>query len=119
MEFQTKYITPDIKLSHYEGKLFKTEVIFEQHMLVWLIAGESKIVLNDAAHIFGAGDIFLIPRSQLATIINYPKDGCAHKAVAMVLTKERLKNYYTRYEAAGAPSPIKKLRTFTRHPLLE
>jgi len=119
MEFQTKYITPDIKLSLYEGKLFKTEVIFEQHMLVWLISGETRIVLNDAVHIFGAGDIFLIPRNQLATIINYPKDGRPHKAVAMVLTKERLKRYYTRYEATGEPSPIKKLRTFTRHPLLE
>lgn len=119
MEFQTQYITPDIKLSKFDDKFFKTEVMFEEHILVWFISGETKIVQNDATYILGAGDIFLIPRNQLATIINYPKDGKPHQAVAMHLTKERLKSYYTKYKATAGPSPVKKLRIFNKHPLLE
>src|ERR1700761_2323074 len=101
MDFQTRYITPDIKLSTFDDKLFKTEVMFEQHILVWSISGEARIVKNDTSFVFGAGDIFLIPRNQLATVISYPKDGKPHKAVAMHLTKERLKKYYDRYKPAG------------------
>src|SRR5687768_7644585 len=94
MDFQTKYITPDIKLSCYEDKLFKTEVVFDHHMLVWFISGETKIVQADASYLFKAGDIFLIPRNQLANIINYPKDGLPHKTVVMHLSATRLKNFY-------------------------
>ncbi len=42
--FQARYITPDIKLSSYEDKLFKDEIIFEHHMLVWFISGETKVI---------------------------------------------------------------------------
>jgi len=119
MEFETKYITPDIKLSHYEGRLFKTEVIFEHHMLVWFISGETKIIQADATHIFTAGDIFLIPRNQLATVINYPKDGKPHKAVAMHITSERLKDFYARHKAMGHAQPLQKVYIFRKHPLLE
>lgn len=119
MEFETKYITPDIKLSHFEGRFFKTEVMFEHHMLVWFISGETKIIQADASHVFRPGDIFLIPRNQLATVINYPKDGKPHKAVAMHLTKERLKDFYARHTAAGSMRPLKKVYRFKKHPLLE
>lgn len=120
MEFETKYITPDIKLSTYTGRLFKTEVVFEHHILVWFISGETKIVLADNTHVFNAGDIFLIPRNQLATVINYPKDGKPHQSVAMHLTQERLKDFYRRNQASpGRPSPFKNIRMFDQHPLLE
>lgn len=119
MEFETKYITPDIKLSVYNGKLFKTEAIFEHHMLVWFISGETKIIQSDATHTIKAGDIFLIPRNQLATIINYPIDGRPHKAVAMHITKERLRDFYTRHKPVGGANPLKQIRFFRQHPLLE
>ncbi len=119
MEFETKYITPDIKLALFEGKLFKTEVMFEHHMLVWFISGETKIIQADATHIFNAGDIFLIPRNQLATILNYPKDGKPHKTVAMHLTKERLKEFYLRHTAEGKLQPLQRVYRFSKHPLLE
>lgn len=119
MEFETKYITPDIKLSEFSGRQFKTEVIFEHHMLVWFISGETKIIQSEGAHTFGAGDIFLIPRNRLTTVINYPKDGLPHKAVAMHLTQEKLKDFYSRHEAVGKAHPLEKVHTFTKHPLLE
>ena len=119
MEFQTKYITPDIKLAEFNGRAFKTEVVFEHHMLVWFISGETKIVQADATYIFNAGDIFLIPRNQLATVINYPKDGLPHKSVAMHLTKERLEDFYSRRKPIGKVKPHSKIYLFSKHPLLE
>ncbi|SDI54576.1 AraC-type DNA-binding protein [Chryseobacterium taeanense] len=120
MDFQIKYLTPDIKLSTYDDKLFKTETVFEFHMLVWFISGETKIIQADKSYLFKAGDIFLIPRNHLATIINYPKDNLPHKAVVMHLTKELLKNFYS-----GIEIPEKNIRdkakiySFEKHPLLE
>jgi len=119
MDFETKYITPDIKLSLYKGKAFKTEVIFEHHILVWFISGETKIIQADASYTFNAGDIFLIPRNQLATVINYPKDGMPHQAVAMLLTKERLKGFYAKRKAISKAAPPSKIYLFNKHPLLE
>ncbi|HTF28738.1 MAG TPA: AraC family transcriptional regulator [Flavitalea sp.] len=119
MEFETKHITPDIKLSQFEGRFFKTEVVFEHHILVWFISGETKIIQADATYIFKAGDIFLLPRNQLTTVINYPKDGKPHKAVAMYITKERLKEFYSRHKVIGNLRPLKKVYIFKKHPLLE
>jgi len=44
MDYQVNYINPELKLSCYEGKLFKTEAAFQDHLLVWLISGETKII---------------------------------------------------------------------------
>jgi AraC-like DNA-binding protein len=119
MEFNLKYITDDIKLSCYEDKLFKTEVVFEHHMLVWFISGETKIIQADQNYVFRAGDIFLIPRNQLATIINYPKDGSPHKSVVMHLTIERLRAYYNNLDVKTKVSATQKIHCFDKHPLLE
>lgn len=119
MDFELKYITPDIKLSRYEDRLFKTEVIFDHHMLVWFISGETKIIQADRNYTFTKGDIFLIPRNRLATIINYPKDGLPHQSVVMHLTTERLRSYYASLNIARAETPLNSIRSFRKHPLLE
>lgn len=119
MEFETTYIDPDIKLSCFTGKSFKTEVMFEHHILVWFISGETKIIQADATYTFGAGDIFLIPRNRLTTVISYPKDGQPHKAVAMYLTRDRLKDFFSRHAITGKVQPLQKVYRFSRHPLLE
>jgi AraC-like DNA-binding protein len=119
MEFKTKYITKDIKLSSYEDKLFKSKVAFKQHMLVWFISGETKIIQADESYLFTAGDIFLIPRNQLATIINYPKDGLPHKAVVMLLSTDSLRQFYLNLDTKPQSAITQKIRSFTHHPLLE
>ncbi len=119
MEFHLKYITDDIKLSCYEDKLFKTEVMFDHHMLVWFISGETKIIQADQIYLFKTGDIFLIPRNQLATIINYPKDGLPHKSVVMHLSTERLREFYVNKNGLPKISETQKIRSFDKHPLLE
>jgi len=119
MEYQAKYITDDIKLSCYEDKFFKSDISFDCHMLIWFISGETKIVQADATYLFKKGDIFLIPRNQLATIINYPKDGQPHKTVVMHLTGEKLKDFYANLSVRPNTYKPEKIYCFNNHPLLE
>ena len=119
MEYKAKYITEDIKLSCYEDKFFKSDIMFEHHMLIWFISGQTKIVQADNTYFFEKGDIFLIPRNQLATIINYPKDGQPHKTVVMHLSTERLREFYTKLEVKPKHTTSTKIRSYSNHPLLE
>lgn len=119
MEYQAKYITEDIKLSCYEDRFFKSDIMFDHHMLVWFISGETKIVLADATYFFRKGDIFLIPRNQLFTIINYPKDEQPHKTVVMHLSTEKLRNFYANLDVRPKLSEGPKIFVFSNHPLLE
>ncbi len=119
MEYQAKYITEDIKLSCYDDKFFKSDILFEHHMLVWFISGETKIVQADATYLFKKGDIFLIPRNQLATIINYPKDGQPHKTVVMHLSTKRLRDFYATLNVKPMALESQKIYSYNNHPLLE
>ena len=119
MEYKAKYITDDIKLSCYEDKFFKSDISFECHMLIWFISGETKIVQADATYLFKKGDIFLIPRNQLATIINYPKGGQPHKTVVMHLTADKLKDFYANLNVKPTAQHSQKIHCFNNHPLLE
>lgn len=119
MEYQAKYITEDIKLSCYEDYFFKSDIIFDHHMLVWFMQGETKIIQADATYYFKKGDLFLIPRNQLATILNYPKDGEPHKTVVMHLSTERLRAYYATLDVTPKTLTSSKIYTFHKHPLLE
>lgn len=119
MEHVSKYLAPEIKLSCYEDKFFTSEVAFDQHMLIWFISGETKIVQAEATHTFRTGDIFLIPRNKPATIINYPKDGLPHKTVVMLLTTAILRNFYNTVNVTAKVTPVPAIRSYRNHPLLE
>lgn len=119
MEYQAKYITEDIKLSCYEDKFFKSDIMFDHHMLIWFISGETKIVQADATNFFKKGDIFLIPRNQLATIINYPTNGQPHKTVVMHLSANRLRDFYAGLNIKRKALESQKIYVFNNHPLLE
>jgi AraC-like DNA-binding protein len=119
MEYQAKYITEDIKLSCYQDKFFKSDIVFEDHMLIWFISGETKVVQAEGTYIFKTGDIFLIPRNQLATIINYPKDGLPHKTVVMHLKTDWLRNFYEKLTVKPTAGSVQKIRHYNNHPLLQ
>lgn len=119
MDHISKYLIPEIKLSCYDDKFFRSEIVFDQHMLIWFISGETKIVQSEATHIFKKGDIFLIPRNKPATIINYPKDGLPHKTVVMLLTTKILRDFYTGVEVKVKITPVPSIRSYSNHPLLE
>lgn len=119
MTFETKYLTPDIKLSNFRGKIYRTEVNFEHHLLVWYISGETTIVQEDTTHQFGAGDIFLVPRNRIVTASNAPKDEKEHQAVSMHLTTGMLKEFYEKNPPVTGPLLPQKVVSFKKHPLLE
>lgn len=119
MEHISKYLTKDIKLSSYDDKLFKSDLMFDDHMLIWFISGETKIIQADTTFYFKTGDIFLIPRNLLATIINYPKNGQPHKTVVMHLSTERLKKFYEKIDIDKKHTVKQKIYSFNNHPLLE
>lgn len=119
MEYKAKYITDDIKLSCYDDKFFKSDIMFDHHMLIWFISGETKIVQADATYFFKKGDIFLIPRNQLATIINYPKDREPHKTVVMHLSTACLRNFYANLHVKPKAVASPKILSYSNHPLLE
>jgi len=118
--FTTKYLTPEIKLSENMGEPSKMEAVFEDHILVWFISGETKIIQAESCHFFRAGDIFLIPRYQLATVLNYAKEGQPHRTVVMHFAVDRLRDFYS--ELGIRPSltpPTDKIIVFKEHPLLK
>jgi AraC-like DNA-binding protein len=119
MDHISKYLTKEIKLSSYDDKLFKSDLMFDDHMLIWFISGETKIIQADATYYFKTGDIFLIPRNQLATIVNYPKNGQPHKTVVMHLTTERLKRFYEKIDINKKIASERKIFSLSNHPLLE
>jgi len=119
--YQPEYIHADIKRSTFEERFFKADVLFDDHLLVWIISGEAKIVQADHTYVFGPGDTLFFPRNLLATVIIYPKDSLPHKSVTMHLTAERLKVYYGKNEARSHfdPAPDPSFKAFDRHPLLK
>lgn len=119
MEHLSKYLTPEIKLSSYKDKLFKSDLIFEDHMLIWFISGQTKIIQADTTFYFKTGDIFLIPRNLLATVINYPTDGVPHKTVVIHLSTQRLKQFYQNINIDKSPPSQQKIFSFNNHPLLQ
>jgi len=119
MEFPFEYITTDIKLIRNQGKEFKMEVVFECHMLVWFISGETRIHQADHSYVFNAGDIFLIPRNQLATIINYPQAGSPYSSVVMHLSTAHLRDFYADLNVKTNGSATQNILKFDKHPLLE
>jgi AraC family transcriptional regulator, exoenzyme S synthesis regulatory protein ExsA len=120
MDFNSIYISPEIKLSSNNDRLFRTEVMFDHHVLVWLLAGETKIIQAGVSYNFNAGDIFLIPRNRVTTVVNSPSDGVPHKAVAMLFSVKRLREYFAPMRVLGsAPQGINKVYHFKKHPLLK
>ena len=119
-EHESQYVSPEIKLSRFEEKYFSSEIFLDHHVLVWFLSGEAKIVLADSSHIFVSGDIILFPRNQLATFINYPKDGWAFKSVVLNLTVNRLKDFYVKHDTKPLTKKYRsQIITFKKHPLLK
>ncbi|WP_028297727.1 AraC family transcriptional regulator [Olivibacter sitiensis] len=109
----------EIVLACIEEKYFKDEIVLEHHSFVRIISGEMKVVQADSSYTFGAGDMLLFPRTQLSTLIKYPKDGRPYKSVVMTLTTERLKEYYAKNLFQLSQPHTHKIRTFEKHPLFE
>jgi AraC family transcriptional regulator, exoenzyme S synthesis regulatory protein ExsA len=109
----------EIVLACVDEKDFKTEAIPEHHTLIRVVSGEMKIVLADMSHTFGSGDIVLVPRNQLCMVVKRPKNGRPYKSYAVAFKTDRLKSYYSRIDRQLTKMPLKRIRTYVLHPLLE
>ncbi|WEK34968.1 MAG: helix-turn-helix domain-containing protein [Candidatus Pseudobacter hemicellulosilyticus] len=118
MEHQSRYLSPEIKISSFGDRLFKSEILVDQHMLVWFVSGQTKIVQADTCYHFRSGDIFLVPRNQPATIINYPTDNLPHQTVVMQLSTSRLRDFYQGINSRPAQGDPGRIRSYNSHPLL-
>ncbi len=113
------YITPEIKLSAYNDSFHVDNVVFADHILIWFMEGETKIIMPDVTHTLRPGDIFLFPRNSIATVINAPKGGKPNQSVVMHLKQERLAAYYKDREIQPDNGAVREMLTFNNHPLLQ
>lgn len=117
---KSQYVSSEIKLSRFDEKVFSTEIFLEHHVLVWFLSGEAKIILAGSTKVFNQDDIIFFPRNQLATFINYPKDGRPFKSVVLNLTIDRLKDFYTKNDYKLPQSFYRpQIISFKKHPLLD
>ena len=119
MAHESIYITPEIKLSVYNDSFHVDNVFFSDHILIWFMEGETKIVMPDVTYILTPGDIFLFPRNSVATVINSPKGGRPNQSVVMHLRQERLAAYYKEKDVQPGHSAPREMLTFSNHPLLK
>lgn len=118
MAHTSLYITPEIKLSVYTDSFSAENVVFADHILIWFLEGETKIITPAETLTFSPGDIYLFPRNTVATVFNMPKSGRPNQAVVMHLTVHRLRGYYKGREL-HARAATGKIFRFRNHPLLQ
>lgn len=119
MEYKAKYITGISAFLLWGQVLQIGHHVRSPHAdLVYL--GRNQDRASGCYLSFKKGDIFLIPRHQLATIINYPKDG-----------RKRIKRWWCTFPRRGSGSFTGKLEVkpkalaaqrilcYNHHPLLE
>jgi AraC-like DNA-binding protein len=95
------------------------EITYEDHVLVSVLAGELKVVLADRTRYCGAGDTVLLPRRQPATLVKYPKDDGAYRAVVLTLPTALVRAYYTQNSPPPALAVAPDLLLFPKNPLLQ
>lgn len=95
------------------------ETTFEDNILVTVLAGELKVVQAERACYCAAGDTVLLPRNQPATLLKYPKEGAAYRALILRLPTALVWAYYTQ----NTPTPVQTAATdlllFPKNPLLQ
>lgn len=118
MAHTSLYISPEIKLSVYADSFSAENVVFDDHILVWFMEGETRFITPTVTHTFAPGDIFLFPRNSVAAIFNMPKNDKPNRAAVMHLTVKRLAAYYKDREVKGQACHTGKIFRFSNHPLL-
>ncbi|WP_055562929.1 helix-turn-helix domain-containing protein [Hymenobacter sp. AT01-02] len=95
------------------------ETMFEENVLVSVLAGELKVVQADRTRYCEAGTTVLLPRKQPATLLKYPKDGVAYQAVVLKLPTALVRAYYAANTPAPAPPASSGLLLFPKSSLLQ
>jgi AraC-like DNA-binding protein len=95
------------------------EITFEDNVLVSVLAGELKVVQADYMRCYATGDTLLLPRKQPATLLKYPKDGVAYRALILKLPTALVRQYYAATTQAPAQPAPAGILLFPKSPLLQ
>ncbi len=95
------------------------EVVFEENVLVSVLAGELKVVQADCTRRCGPGDTVLLPRRQPALLLKRPQAGVAYRAVVLKLPTALVQAYYAQNAPALARPAHPGLLLFPKSPLLQ
>ncbi|MFD1875246.1 helix-turn-helix domain-containing protein [Hymenobacter bucti] len=98
---------------------YGNEKTFADSVLVSVLAGELKVVQANRTHYCGAGDTVLLPHNQPATLLKYPKDGLAYRAVLLSLPTALVRAYYSKHTPAPTQPAGRGLLLFPKSPLLQ
>jgi AraC-like DNA-binding protein len=95
------------------------EMVSEDNVLVGILSGELKVVQANHTICCGPGDTVLLPGKQPATLLKYPKDGVAYRAVVMKLPTALVRAYYAENVPALTRPASPALLLFPKSPLLQ
>ncbi|UOR03899.1 AraC family transcriptional regulator [Hymenobacter aerilatus] len=95
------------------------EKTFEENVLVGVVAGKLKVVQAARTLHCVAGDTVLLPRNQPATLLKYPKDGAAYRAIVLKLPTPLVQAYYEHHTPKPTRPAAANLLLFPRSPLLQ
>ena len=119
MEKKLRNPAAEVVITCLSEKYLKNEVMLDDHCFVRIISGEIKITQSDSSRIFQPGDTILLPRRQLSTVAQYPKDDKPYQCVLIMLKTKRLREYYAANPVQKNTAHVPAVKAFDKHPLLE
>ncbi|MEO3405037.1 AraC family transcriptional regulator [Mucilaginibacter sp. CAU 1740] len=100
-------------------KHYNSELILDQHAMVYIYHGILELTYGDQTHRFGRGSTVLIPRNQLGRLAKIPADGEPFRSVSVLFPEELLRKFYSSRPENPAEGKWKGHLELPQHPLLE
>jgi AraC-like DNA-binding protein len=95
MDSSSYHISSDIKMSLSHDTFYHTEALLEHHLLVWVIAGQTRVVQANGSTTFDAGSTFILSHNQVVRLVNRAVNGGQYKALAVQLSRRNAKEFYS------------------------
>lgn len=117
----TNQLTPytDLVVTCRGDQRFGGEKIYDDHVLVGVLAGELRVVQAARTRLLQAGDTLLLPRNQPATLLKFPKDGASYQAIIMKLPQVQVRAYYAQHVPTPPQAASADALVFAKNPLLQ
>lgn len=93
MHSKAYHISSDIKLSSSDEIFYHTNVLIGYHLLIWTIAGQTRVEQSGTSTTFDAGTTFILPHNQVIRLVDIPTDGIQFKALTIRLSEKKIKSF--------------------------
>ena len=113
-----KITRSEIILSCVEEAYYKDDFVVDEHAVIHMLSGESRMILGDRSQTFYAGDTIFLPRHRVVTAIKSPHDGQPYRSISLMLIGERLRDYFTRHAPIKGAAVERGISSYPVHPLL-